>query len=346
MPENTSETPKPKPKNPKAAYHWKLLKSVLTKKQISRDETHSVRRIQSFGLISKEKTKEDASYEWISYTLPHTTLCLRQRKEESVSFDDVQAALKCGVDNTGAFMWLAEETLTHYFFKHPELYSGKRILEIGSGVGLLGFSLHTLMAEPQVKTASQPNNNDDSSSTNELSSTQQTATQPTSSTSSCAPAYTLPPQAVCISDGNPSVVDNLQWNATALENCTATCKQVLWHKAETYNNVGAVDLICGADCLFFEQFHDSLIEMFDYFLAQKEDVQILLLQPKRGKSMQNFIDKWKTKHSEQTTLVVVEDFDPQVTAKHQSMLTNPDYDANLHQPLLMRINRPRKAGGE
>jgi predicted nicotinamide N-methyase len=48
-------------------------------------------------------------------------------------------------------------------------------------------------------------------------------------------------------------------------------------------------VIIGADCLFFQDFHDQLIHLLQTILSP--DGTVILFQPSRSHSMENFIQK-------------------------------------------------------
>lgn len=77
----------------------------------------------------------------------------------------------------------------------------------------------------------------------------------------------------------------------------------------TVTLTGAFDLVVGADCLFFRDFHDDLVNTLDRLLHPIDGVAVLL-QPERGGTMRQFLQKCTDSgcfHCE-----VYEDYMPQV----------------------------------
>lgn len=67
--------------------------------------------------------------------------------------------------------------------------------------------------------------------------------------------------------------------------------QVLHWSEFSYFPSGSVDVVIGSDCLFFKDFHDSLVNLLKHALQMNGVV--IFLQPSRGGSMEEFIEKAK-----------------------------------------------------
>lgn len=155
-----------KAKTSTARMRWDILSQTLFQKSISRSDvpskTHfaSVRRFESFGLIElKPKTLTDSSlvmsidstersvkkelldgkwFEcrvWDQSSESFTELVLDIRLlTERIPIDELVNSL----DNTGnVCLWPSEEVLSYYSVSHPELCSGKTVLELGGGMTCL-----------------------------------------------------------------------------------------------------------------------------------------------------------------------------------------------------------------
>jgi predicted nicotinamide N-methyase len=125
---------------------------------------------------------------------------------------------------------------------------------------------------------------------------------------------------VVITDGHPDCVKNqnmcIQMNEQALEKrinktenspnntvfnnkylrstCSVSTSLLRWSVGDTHNDIknlrrNKFDIIIAADCLFFEDFHDDFIWILKNCL--EKNGFCFLLQPKRGKSMDNFMLK-------------------------------------------------------
>eukprot|EP00638_Chattonella_subsalsa_P012761 CAMPEP_0117811482 /NCGR_PEP_ID=MMETSP0948-20121206/22160_1 /TAXON_ID=44440 /ORGANISM="Chattonella subsalsa, Strain CCMP2191" /LENGTH=393 /DNA_ID=CAMNT_0005648097 /DNA_START=15 /DNA_END=1192 /DNA_ORIENTATION=+ len=120
---------------------------------------------------------------------------------------------------------------------------------------------------------------------------------------------------VIISDGNPDSVLNqklcihLNEETGNIPKGKVKCCHLMWDKEDKSGAISELlhqhpkgfdhsellhqhpkgfDLIIAADCLFFQDFHEDLKHVLSLLLAKNG--QILLLQPTRGESMNNFMD--------------------------------------------------------
>ena len=59
--------------------------------------------------------------------------------------------------------------------------------------------------------------------------------------------------------------------------------------ATTVATFPKIDLVIGSDCLFFEGYHNSLLELLQFGFSQNAHMTVLLIQPERGKSKQKFV---------------------------------------------------------
>jgi predicted nicotinamide N-methyase len=76
--------------------------------------------------------------------------------------------------------------------------------------------------------------------------------------------------------------------------CSVSTSLLRWSVGDTHNDIknlkrNKFDIIIAADCLFFEDFHDAFIWILKNCL--EKNGFCFLLQPKRGKSMDNFMLK-------------------------------------------------------
>ncbi len=105
-------------------------------------------------------------------------------------------------------------------------------------------------------------------------------------------------RSVVLTDGNPVAVENqricLRLNPTA-KSVQVGCHILVWDRRDTAGQLaevlaaaggGKFDIIIGADCLFFRDFHGDLINVLKVSLAPNGEVW--LLQPPRGGTMEQF----------------------------------------------------------
>lgn len=97
-------------------------------------------------------------------------------------------------------------------------------------------------------------------------------------------------------------------------------------------------LIFDSCSTFFKDFHESLAHAVKCLLKRSEASQAIFLGPKRGNSLEKFLEKIK-----ETGLnyELVENYDSRVWTIHQKLLADdtawPNYDRDHFYPLLLRI---------
>lgn len=74
------------------------------------------------------------------------------------------------------------------------------------------------------------------------------------------------------------------------------------------------DVVCGADCLFFKDFHEELLSTIDLLLAN--DGVAIFLQPRRAGTMDMFIEK----ASRLFKCEIIEDYCPHVSSYQHSVV--------------------------
>eukprot|EP00605_Chrysophyceae_sp_TOSAG23-4_P002553 GSChrysophyteH1.ASY1.ANO1.2818.1 assembled CDS len=206
-----------------------------------------------------------------------------------------------GIDNTGNIrVWVAETLLLHTLtVTTPGLLTGSRVLELGGGMtGLCGIGLALSPSAPASVTI--------------------TDGHPDS----------VRNQRVCISMQGPQPAGSLQ------------AKQLRWSIGDKHGDLAAItqdgslkfDTILAADCLFFREFHDDLI--WTLIHALQPSGVVLLLQPRRGSSMQEFVNK-AVKHF---SVEEIQSYNPQVNELQRQYASEDDtYDADIHLPVLLRL---------
>ncbi len=107
-------------------------------------------------------------------------------------------------------------------------------------------------------------------------------------------------RSVVLTDGNPTAVENericVQLNSTPKKQMQVDCRILVWDRKDTAGQLvevlsaaggGKFDIIVGADCLFFSDFHQDLLHVLQVSLAPNGEVW--LLQPPRGGTMDQFV---------------------------------------------------------
>jgi len=148
-------------------------------------------------------------------------------------------------------------------------------------------------------------------------------------------------QKIVLTDGNASVVENLQYNIDRL--CEKgelgkhiSCAQLLWQDNEGITDrFGEFDIVIAADCLFFETFHNDLISLIRKVCEGRPN-SVVMFNPKRGKSLDNFLNLLS-----QSTLAVAEvneNYNERVFQKNlEYEMEYSFYSKENHYPLLLQI---------
>ncbi|XP_042422469.1 calmodulin-lysine N-methyltransferase isoform X2 [Zingiber officinale] len=153
----------------------------------------------------------------------------------------------------------------------------------------------------------------------------------------CSDAYE-----VVISDGNPDVVDYVQRNITVntevFGGTQVKSMTLHWNQDKDIIALGTFDIVLASDCTFFKEFHESLAHAVKCLLKRSEASQAIFLGPKRGNSLEKFLEKIKEIG---LNYELVENYDSRVWNIHQKLLADdtawPNYDIDHFYPLLLRI---------
>lgn len=186
--------------------------------------------------------------EWYSYKI-------RLSEEYSLNIrcvsDEVSIKDLMGFNNTGnVCIWPSEESLSAFVLDNKYLFKSKTILELGGGMTCLAGLFVAKYCEP-VK--------------------------------------------VRLTDGNLKSMKNVQaivkFNNLENESCLkiGTLKwQDVAVASKDEIEQKMYDFVISADCLFFDETHDSLLDAINYFLS--ETGQAFIVAPKRGKTFQMFLE--------------------------------------------------------
>lgn len=140
-----------------------------------------------------------------------------------------------------------------------------------------------------------------------------------------------------LTDGHPDCVSNqgvciqLNQQLGVLGN-NAEVKLLRWDSEEDLGSVcseGLFDLVLVADCLFFQQCHEDLVQVLRNTLASNG--RALLLQPPRSGTTAAFMalaQPWFDIHRDDT-------FPHLGSEIHLEYLKDPRYDADIHRPMLL-----------
>lgn len=147
---------------------------------------------------------------------------------------------------------------------------------------------------------------------------------------------------VVISDGNPQVVDYIQHNIDA--NSKAFAETIVkpmmlhWNQEDLSAISNTYDIIIASDCTFFKEFHECLARTVKTLLKRSEDSEAIFVCPKRGNSLDKFIEKVREAHLK---FSITENYDEKIWRLHQHFLDGdgswPNYEMEHCYPLLIRI---------
>ncbi|PIA55472.1 hypothetical protein AQUCO_00700041v1 [Aquilegia coerulea] len=147
---------------------------------------------------------------------------------------------------------------------------------------------------------------------------------------------------VVISDGNPQVVDyiqhNIQANSAAYAETRVKSMILHWNQEDISNISNTFDIIIASDCTFFKEFHEGLAQTVKCLLKHSEASEAIFLSPKRGNSMEKFLEQIK---GVGLRFSITENYDKKVWQLHQNFTRGdgswPNYEVDHCYPLLVRI---------
>ncbi|XP_052770228.1 calmodulin-lysine N-methyltransferase-like [Mya arenaria] len=233
-----------------ALQRWNILREViLSGRGGGGDDSVSVRRFKSYGLLSTNKVTVDAdspdtARNWFIYTCPSQPDFSMQIRHLS---DHVTPEALRGFNNTGnVCVWPSEEVMTYYCLKHPDVFRNKCVIELGGGMTCLtGVSLGLQSAASYIELT---DGNEDSVSNLQV-----------------IVERNLPKAKAELSS------KLLRWGSGPLDADLA----------------GKFDIVLCADCLFFKEGRQDLITTIHDLL--KPDGEAWLFAPKRGETFDEFV---------------------------------------------------------
>lgn len=201
-----------------------------------------------------------------------------------------------GFNNTGNIcIWPSEETLACYVLANLSCFYSKKVLELGGGMSCLAGLMVAKYGKP------------------------------------CH---------VELTDGNFRSIQNIEYIITRNELSKVTnCSELKWESTK-YNMektafVKTYDIILVADCVFFDESRQDLIDTIWYYLAKRGTA--FVMAPRRGQTLDHFISKSKLVGF---SCSVLENYEATVWHRHLQLLkSNSDYDANLHYPILIILEK-------
>ena len=199
-----------------------------------------------------------------------------------------------GFNNTGnVCVWPSEECLAVYSMQNKNIFKDKTVLELGGGMTALAGFLLATVSEPRL---------------------------------------------VHLTDGNSDSVQNLEHIVEKFREGEHTCEvdtfELRWDDEDKVQGLrDTYDVIMCADCLFFKESSNSLVQAL--FTMLKEGGKVVVMAPNREGTFGRF-EKLAQKFF---NVQVFENYSSEVWKAHESCLGVPEYLPDIHYPKLMVLNK-------
>ncbi|KAJ0252234.1 Calmodulin-lysine N-methyltransferase [Hirschfeldia incana] len=132
-----------------SSLRWRILRQALVSRSDSQSEAEikrvSRKATQGFNLIPCQvvDSSDNSREACVCFTIPipaSPKLYLTQRVDNCSDLNDFEISNRHNIDNTGLVcQWPSEEVLAYFCMSQPDRFSGKRVIELGSGYGLAGL---------------------------------------------------------------------------------------------------------------------------------------------------------------------------------------------------------------
>ncbi|XP_034242648.1 calmodulin-lysine N-methyltransferase-like isoform X2 [Thrips palmi] len=290
-----------------ARSRWRILAQALQKCEVVPTMPSSVRRFQSYGLVSAlplENLHEDSAtwYEYRATIGQDLFSVLIRHPKRTFTATDLM-----GFNNTGNIcVWPSEEVLAYYSLCNPNTFSNKSVLELGGGMSCLaGLMIGKYTSASKV----------------------------------------------LLTDGNVFSINNVHHILVknGFGNSSRVSSSVLkWGKRanskveflteELQSKPASLkfDVIICADCLFFDDARQDLVQTIFDFIA--DDGIALLTAPRRADTLDKFYDK---ACNAGFICNLQEIYNDQIWDRHLHLKANhgESYNENIHYPLLLQLKK-------
>lgn len=289
-----------------ARSRWRILAQALQKTGPLSPIPSSVRRFQSYGLVSAiplQNICEDAArwYEYCATVGQDVFSVLVRHPHCNFTASDLM-----GFNNTGNIcVWPSEEVLAYYGLCNRNLFNCKTVLEVGGGMSCLaGLMIGKYTSASKVH----------------------------------------------LTDGNVFSMQNvsqiLEKNGFG-QSSKITSSVLQWGKQFNSRSTLAqgltadpaatqFDIILCADCLFFDDVRQDLVQTIFDFMA--DDGIALLTAPRRAETLDKFFDE--AIHAG-FICNIQEIYNERVWDRHLQLKAchSESYDENIHYPLLLQLQK-------
>ncbi|XP_047001378.1 calmodulin-lysine N-methyltransferase [Schistocerca americana] len=293
-------------RNEIARRRWKILARALQRSsegETNEDEDVSVRRFTSFHLFTMKllpsyNNSTSSVASWSEYSV------VVAREKYSIfirhPFPNFTATELMGFNNTGNIcIWPSEEVLAFYALCNLQQFAGKTILELGGGsTCLAGLFLAKYSSAFKIH----------------------------------------------LTDGNESAMKNVQYIVDRnfpQGNDRLVCSVLEWGsfwRLAVNQHIKPYDIILSADCLFFDEARNDLVETIWTVLS--ENGTAFVMAPQRGDTFDKFRQEAKARGFICSSK---KHYSDHVWNRHLQVKQNCDYDENIHYPLLLILKKSMPA---
>ncbi|XP_041354406.1 calmodulin-lysine N-methyltransferase-like [Gigantopelta aegis] len=294
--ENTSLSQNLNNKSVKAKKRWQILSEALRGSK-SRDTCQNLVSVRRFQCYGLFNVEPAITHEEEATWMEYTCseFPLFQLSVRHLT-DKVNPETLHGFNNTGnVCIWPSEEVMTYFCLKNCSWFDGKAVCELGGGM--------TCLAGMSLAVYSSP---------------------------SC----------VELTDGNENSIKNLdimvKKNHQMFGSTQVNTRVLKWGPSGVDADLqDKFDYILCADCLFFEEGRQDLVDTLYSLL--KTDGEAILFAPSRGETFQLFVDLAVSTFSVTTSEV----YDERIQSMHHQMKAKglDHYDENLHFPLYLKLKK-------
>ena len=304
--------------------------SLTTYTALSQNHSEaSTRRFDTFDLIKhnmlsveSKRTLIGNQDNWCNYKLLYDG---GDEKDFNINIHQISRSWTTkdliGFNNTGNIcVWPSEEALSYYVLENLDMFKDSWILELGGGMTCLAGLMLAKYADPFL---------------------------------------------VHLTDGNSLSLENVKKSVRLNEfSCFIKCSGVCvilffvfnivieitfesrivlkWSKYEQLSKrhpaeIGKYDFILSADCIFFDDSRNALVDTINYYLSANG--QAFIIAPTRGHTMTSFINKSIAKGFKCEIMTY---YNQQIWKRHQELLKSKEYDEDIHYPIFVKLMRNKK----
>lgn len=148
------------------------------------------------------------------------------------------------------------------------------------------------------------------------------------------------PYLVHLTDGNNLSVENIKKSIRLNDfNCFTKCSALKWEQLQRKFHpieMGKYDFILSADCIFFDDSRNALIDTINYYLTANG--QAFVMAPKRGHTLDTFVNMSITKGFK---CEIFNYYNKHIWNKHLELLKTKEYNQDIHYPILIKMMRSK-----